>query len=240
MEQFYHYNKETKTFALTGIKNSFQEYDLNNIPEETEIIKIGDYFNYSIDILSKFIHLTKLSIGFDFNQLINNLPLSLTHLSLGYHFNQPVDNLPNKLTHLIFHTKFNQPVDNLPLSLTHLILGNEFNQKIDNLPNNLIFITFGYNFNQSLVNLPKSVKKLNIYINNKNINLVNNLPEHIEILSILFCNYLYRPKIDNLPITLKEIYIENKISRESINIPFGTIVKDYYDQDDSDICDFDF
>jgi hypothetical protein len=39
--------------------------------------------------------------------------LMISHLTLGYNFNQPVNNLPPTLTHLTIKNKFNKPVDKL-------------------------------------------------------------------------------------------------------------------------------
>jgi hypothetical protein len=81
--------------------------------------------------------LTRLELGFDFDQPINNLPNSLNHLlfSFGSHFNQQINYLPSNLKYLVFNAQsfFNQPINYLPNNLRYLILGNAFNQRINNL-----------------------------------------------------------------------------------------------------------
>jgi hypothetical protein len=175
----------------------------------------SDDFNQPVDNLP--LSLTHLTFGFNFNQSVDKLPLSLTHLYFGCWFNQPVDNLPTNLTYLFFSDDFNQPVDNLPLSLTHLTFGFNFNQSVDNLPENIIVLKLFGSKNNNII-IPKNVKELYIY--NDNI-LINNLPEHIEKLFILF-NYFSKTKIENLPITLKEIIVEKNKYIKYIKIPFET------------------
>jgi hypothetical protein len=71
--------------------------------------------------------------------------------------------------------------------------------------------------------IPKNVKEL--YICNNDI-LINNLPEHIEKLFIYFENddEDVNIKIDNLPLFLKEIIIEDICYKKYIKIPFDTVV----------------
>jgi hypothetical protein len=107
MDLTQYYNKDTKTLTLPYTFNE----ELNNIPEETEIIIFSE--NLRKKEYSKF------------NQLVDNLPENLTHLTFGKSFNHSVNNLPKKLTHLTFGEKFNQSVDYLPENLTHLTFGRQ-------------------------------------------------------------------------------------------------------------------
>jgi hypothetical protein len=163
--------------------------------------------------------LTHLTFGFYFNQKVDKLPETLTQLCFDTYFNQPIDNLPKSLTHLTFvlHSCFNQPIDNLPKNLTHLTFGINFNQPVDNLPENLTHLKLHCKNNKIII--PKNVSEL--YIMNNNI-LINNLPEHIEKLFIKFS--IVKNKIENLPITIKEIIIENKEYKKYIKKPFDAII----------------
>ena len=59
-----------------------------------------------------------LTLPWDFDKELCNLPNSITHLTFEYYskFNQSVDNLPNSITHLTFGYWFVQPVNNLPIN----------------------------------------------------------------------------------------------------------------------------
>jgi hypothetical protein len=128
--------------------------------------------------------------------------------------------LPKGLTHLTFGYKFNQPVDNLPKGLTHLTFGYYFNQPVDNLPKNIYLLKLDC-FNNNNFIIPKNVKELYIYNNNI---LINNLPENIEKINIFFDEENEINKIENLPLLLKEIIIENEHHKKYIKIPFDTVV----------------
>jgi hypothetical protein len=214
------YNELTKTLI---IYHHYEYKKIGNIPEDTKIIIFDEdsYFNEKVDNLP--LSLTHLTFGYSFNKPVDNLPKKLTHLTFGVSFNKSVDYLPKKLTHLTFGWYFNQKVDNLPKKLTHLTFGECFNQKVDNLPESLISINFGWKF-KNIFSIPKNVKSLSLACNNF---LINNLPEHIEKLFIVFS--LYKPykgcQVINLPLSLKEIIIESDIHKKYLTkIPFGTII----------------
>jgi hypothetical protein len=124
-----------------------------------------------------------------------------------YKFNQPVNNLPKTLTHLTFLAyynkgKFNQPLENLPESLTFLQLDvyKEFN-------NNIL--------------IPKNCKTLIISIYNK---IIDNIPEHVEKLYITNIFRNNKKYVSNLPVTLKEVIVEDENSKKFIKMPFGTLI----------------
>ena len=104
----------------------------------------------------KFINLTHLEFGDDFNTVVD--------LEFGDDFNTVVDleklpNLPNlpKLTHLTFGKAFNTVVDlNTLKNLTHLKFGFKFNQKLDlSKCKKLIELCVGYHFNNGVVLRPE-------------------------------------------------------------------------------------
>jgi hypothetical protein len=138
-------------------------------------------------------------------------------------FNQKVDNLPQSLIELIFCFHFNQKVDNLPKNITHLTFGVFFNTKIDNLPKNLTYLKFSGPFNNK-INIPKNLKILHIPCH---INLINNIPKHIEKIHIEFdIIESYNKKVENLPLTLKEIVIKSSY-KKYVKVPFGCIITSY-------------
>jgi hypothetical protein len=125
---------------------------------------------------------------------------------------------------------FNQEIKEnvLPVSLHTLTFGHLFVQKIKEnvLPVSLHTIIFGVSFNQEIKEnvLPKSIKKIGLY---SHCNLINNLPLHINEVYIKFVNNdKYDKEVNNLPITLEKIIIENKrYLKYIIKIPFGCIVE---------------
>jgi hypothetical protein len=195
------YNKETKSLIISC---DFNE-ELKDIPNDTQIII---FENEEPKYLM-------------FNQKVDNLPQNLTHLTFGFYFNQKIDNLPKNLTHLNFGDLFLNKIDNLPKNLTHLTFKCWFNEKLCNLPKNLKLLKLGWFFQNDFI-FPKNLKKLLLTCNNK---LINNIPKHIEKIYIDFdiCEK-HNSKIDNLPLTIKEIVIKDKKFKKYIKIPFGCIL----------------
>jgi hypothetical protein len=81
-------------------------------------------------------------------------------------------------------------------------------------------LNLGYTKNNNII-IPKNVKKLCIFYEN---NLINNLPEHIETLVIYFNSNKNNKIISNLPLTIKEIIINDEKHEKYIKIPFGAIL----------------
>ena len=126
-------------------------YDLSCVifPPRLEKLKLGHYFNQSIEDLDLPETLKELTLGHRFNCQIRNLnlPQGLTHLTFGDKFNQDVINaqFPESLTHLSFGLNFNRSLHNanLPQGLTHLVLGRGYSLPLAgaNLPRSLIVIS---------------------------------------------------------------------------------------------------
>jgi hypothetical protein len=96
----------------------------------------------------------------------------------------------------IFNKKLKKNV--LPPSLTHLTIQSVFNKKII---------------------IPSSVRELKF---NSSSIIKHNIPEFIETVHILFDDY---ETITNLPITIKEIKIDNEEDIHLIKkMPFGCVV----------------
>jgi hypothetical protein len=101
-------------------------------------------------------------------------------------------------------SKFNQPINNLPENLTHLEL-------IGIFTNDVI--------------IPKNIDKLILSCNNC---ILQKLPEYIEKIYIEFDDFYPAKIVDNLSLSLKEIFIKNEYLKKNIKIPFGTIINISY------------
>jgi hypothetical protein len=214
-----YYNNITKTLTIPC---KFNE-EFKDIPTDTEIIIFHEYY-----------HNHRSYYGYEhsiFNQEIkeNVLPGSLHTLIFGEIFNQEIKEnvLPYNLHTLTFGTAFNQEIKEnvLPDSLHTLNFGRDFNQKIKEnvLPNSLHTITFGYNFNKEIKEkmFPCSIKNICLW---SHCNLIYNLPLRIEEVNIMFAewNDKYNKEVNNLPMTLEKIIIEDeKYLKYITKIPFG-------------------
>ena len=156
----------------------------------------------------------------EFNQSVDNLPITLQNLTFGHKFNQSVDNLPHNLTKLTFGNRFNCTVDNLPHTLLDLTFVCCFNQHIDNLPQNLTNLNLGWYFNKSVDNLPHGILNLTFGFNFNQ--PVDNLPN--RIINLTFREG-FNQSVNNLPYSLITLYFINE---------------SYYDDDNNQICKFDY
>jgi hypothetical protein len=86
------------------------------------------------------------------------------------------------------------------------------------LPPKLYFLKLGWKIKNKVI-FPKSLKELSL--SHTNI-LINNIPNHIEKVFIKFYhNDKPYKKVENLPLTIKEIVIKKEIYKKYIKIPFG-------------------
>ena len=135
--------------------------------------------------------------------------------------------LSKNLHTLIFGCAYNLKIKKgvLPESLHTLTLGYSYNQKIKEgvLPKFLHTLKLGYFFQKDIV-IPESVKEIELYSHN---NLINNLPCNIETVYIKFDYDIETDRIvDNLPVTLKKIVIQEYSFMEYIKkIPFDCEVE---------------
>ena len=104
--------------------------------------------------------LTHLSLGFFFNQELQNVPSSVTHLNFGHSFNHDLPPLPSPLKCLTMSHCFNLPLPILPPALKILTLGANFNHIVESLPPDLTHLVFGDAFNQPLPALPSRPNRL--------------------------------------------------------------------------------
>jgi hypothetical protein len=102
-----------------------------------------DYINdyKAMEIMRKY---KKVILAEQFNSPIDFLPVEITHLILGFQFNQVLNNLPSALKSLIvissiygpLTSEFSKPLNNLPYGLEELVLNARLNNVYfgDNLP----------------------------------------------------------------------------------------------------------
>ena len=143
--------------------------------------------------------------------------------------------------HFIFRPHFNQPIsggvfDKLT-SLQHLTFGYRFNQPVGGVFDKLTELqglTLGYSFSQPL-DIPPNIKILKLDCNN--IHIINNLPNGVEELVLLYYFNLelndlpnsikiisfdsdssYDKELNNLPKSLEKLYLPEKYDKEIKNI----------------------
>jgi len=212
---------------------------LMDIPDNiTHISFIGNsfisksMFNHPIDKNCLPKSLTHLTLGFSFNQPVDDLPFGITDLSFGNSFNQPVDNLPNSVINLKFGWQFNQPTNFLPSSLKELYYYRSFNQPVDNLPNSITHLKFGLLFNHPINNLPLNLTHLTLgehYTDNRIVSLFNQPIEGLSRLINLkylklghcFTQNICSPVDEHcyLPDSIEDLYVENGVDMNIINFP---------------------
>lgn len=128
------------------------------LPQKLEKLSLGNDFNQILDQTELPNNLESLSFGDEFNQNLDavNLPGTLEELSFGRRFDQSLVDvrLPDSLKSLTFGSYYNQSLENvhLPLSLEHLTFGDRFNQSLEyvSLPSNLQSLHFGMHFSRNL------------------------------------------------------------------------------------------
>lgn len=124
------------------------------LPESLLELIFSPYGNFNQPIVLPQ-NLTRLELGFNFNQLIITLPPCLTDLTFGYMFNQPIgpEVIPSSVRNLTFGHNFNQSIQKiLPIGIINLKFGTRFNQPIEfqSIPSSVTNLSFGNDFNQSI------------------------------------------------------------------------------------------
>ena len=90
-----------------------------------------------------------------------NLPNSVTKLVLGYKYNQPLDYLPLSLRILVLGREFNQPLNNLPNTIKSLYVRYEYTGKPELLPESVEELTIRYH--KPIYKLPANLKKIRFF-----------------------------------------------------------------------------
>jgi hypothetical protein len=197
------------------------------VPVNLTNLIIGSGHNKSLGQYH-FNSLTHLSLGHDFDQIINtgDIPSTLTHLNLGNSFNGSIDfcNAQN-LQSLILGNKFNQPITSTFPSLTFLQFGNDFNQLFapQQIPN-VTHLYFGNKFNQSIM-MPNKV--IHLAFGDGFNKYFNRIPESVTHLSVgYYFRFDYHIKIPKniISLTYSDLYsrpINNILNPHIKFIKFG-------------------
>lgn len=143
-------------FALTKLVFDGFNHSLPALPASLTELTFRRKFNLPFGRGTLPAGLLNLHLGFNFNQILENLPTSLKRLNLGGDFalrgffevidngfNQPikVGDLPSNLQKLSVGSCFNHSLEDvLPGNLTQLHLGTKFNHKLGALPRSLMEI----------------------------------------------------------------------------------------------------
>ncbi len=202
------------------VNNPYNKYlifesEFNKIKLEDNLDLISQYkkihfdyeFNQNIDLLANF-DIEEIYFGgcdhwhmyptSNFNQPVNNLPPTLKKLYFysNSKFNQLIDNLPNGLISLSLGSDFDKTIDYLPNSLEILEISSKSKLNFNNLPNNIKEINLDDKAeNIELEYIPKSVEKITVYNNNKNL---SGLLKYIDNLEITIKNYKKLERLRNL------------------------------------------
>lgn len=148
--------------------------------------------------------------------------------------------LPNTLTKIILSYFYNYEIkeDVLPKSLKYLELGDFYDYEIKKnvLPEGLIYLKIGYHYNKSIEYYPSSLTTIQIFGSKYNRFVLNNLPNTIEILTIVNLEIA----LDNLPFSLKKIKFINYDKEKYIllkKIPFGCVLSRFINSTNECIID---
>jgi len=192
------------------------------LSDVVKVIKTGYYFNQVLTDLP--INLTYLELGHCYNNPLPNLPKNLTTLILGDEYDQPLNNLPEELVVLKLGSNFNKPLKNLPSSLKKLVKKGYFYFPLHNLPDSIEILKIKYcNID---VKWPKSLRKLYIGSNNNYKNIIpqiNNLPEDLTILKF---TSTVKHQIKYIPKNLKVLYFSKLSVELATKLPNGIEILD--------------
>ncbi len=191
-------NTHDNYLVFKSENNIIKLEDHLNLISQYKKIHFDYEFNQNIDLLANF-DIEEIHFGGGdhwcryptsvFNQPVNNLPPTLKKLYFYYNsnFNQSIDNLPNGLISLHIGSDFDKSIDYLPNTLEILHISSKSKLNFYNLPNSIkeIYLNDAAE-NIELEYIPKSVKKITLYNNNKNLSgLLNNIDDR----EIIIKNY---------------------------------------------------
>ena len=111
---------------------------------------------------------------------------------------------------------YQQSIDWLPNEITHLIIGTNFNKPLNNLPASLKYLAFEpdgyYNlltlFNNRLDNLPHGLEELQLAICGNNTYLGENLPSTLKKLYIFGFGSKNMINMNNFPDSIEFLYLD--------------------------------
>ena len=214
-----------------------------------KVLKLGCFYNKFLDF-TDFKYLEYLTLGFQYNQPITNLPDRLKYLKLGRNFKNILPCVfPKSMRYLILNTNYNKSI-NIPLNLRYLNLGIRYNHKIDfSLLCNLKILQFSQCYSYTIENLSTKIKELelgfaqSIYldirylINLKKLTIYNDynieyIPNTIEHLSIKILDNrkinlvkFTRLKVLILFILINDCILENIFDYLPLNLIYLSIIK---------------
>ena len=120
-----------------------------------------------------------------------------------------------------------------------LVIGDSINHSIDFLPDGVTHLQLGLRFNKPIMNLPRTLTHLIIAANEIAYSDFNQsldyLPEGLECLTISL-NQVFKMPINNLPASLKHLYLNCKLFHHPINnLPNGleSLVIGYFDYENT-------
>lgn len=231
-----------KSLRFANMFNS----NLNNLPYSLTYLYTGYYFRKELEKLPY--SLKELHHGGYFNKKIKNLPPNLIKLDTGRCCVSTSENLPITLTHIILGNMLNFYDLNYMNILPGLIkrIDSYCDEKYfnsNNLPKSLLYLNYGTTYRSSLKNLPSKLKYLNVLIL-KAILGFNNLPyslkkvclegspynniQNSRNLTLTLSLELYENdnglidkynKVNNLPLNLKNVNINDKHNMLLNNLP---------------------
>ena len=96
---------------------------------------LGSEFNQPLDLPS---NIKYLFLYCNNQSIIDNLHNNIEELTLGYQFNLELNNLPSSIKKIIiYNNDYNKELNNLPSSIEYISLPLNYEKKILNIPKNL-------------------------------------------------------------------------------------------------------
>lgn len=208
-----------KTHIIIGDKYNYPIILFPNVV----YLEFGRYFNKYLGLLNK--NLTTLITGYCFNQIVDLckglLPAKMKRLVLGHIYNKPLK-LSKNMVHLSIGDVFNHPIKLTKFMKQFKTIG-DFNKPLKLSKNQFVFMA-GYAFNQT-IDLPKCLKHLSLGTKFNRPIMLNSQIMYLEITACYMYNcevehlsfelhikHIHENRhiriIDNLPNTLKQVYLD--------------------------------
>ena len=216
------YLPETLTHLTFGY--SFNQ-SVDNLPKNLIHLTFGACFNHSVDYLPKKLKYLYFSFKSEFNKSLNNLPKYLKILQINSNYNGDTKNPLNSKKIII--SAFNYLINNLSPNvekLTIIFKIKSFNRFIeykvyghDNYDND---IYSDFSISDSDSSSSSDVDRANYYCTD-----YEDYDHNEDYDKFHHKNGKYKIFINNLPTSIKEITIDDKLFKNHINIPFGATIK---------------
>ena len=209
---------------IFGYKSNISNFDyqLNNmIWEEDLFLDTNSFSKFNSKSINNFgsnINIKWIIFPYDstFNQSLTTLPSNLEFLSLGCNYSKSLGNLPGSLKYFILSTQSYIPdISNIPESIQYFGIKTSNEMILNKVPKITKYIELD------------TYRYINIVICNNQV--LDLLPDGLEILKL---NCSYNSELQNLPSSLKKLYVCNLCtldtlknlppSLESLNITFSS------------------